>query len=827
MFFRKNKRADSADIPLKVHKNLGNEEPNEFRTDMALLKHNQKCIIGKMGNSIEETGFAVENLINITDIIAAKVEEQMEAINNVVDEISNYSALAQEVYASAEESRGISEETAGTAQEGSGAVNDSLQAMDGIKDSVQEAEEVVNILASKASNINAMLNVIKDIANNTNLLALNASIEAARAGEAGRGFAVVAGEVRKLSDRSLESVNEITEIIKEINMSIDTTRKAMANIMDRVDIGNRIAHNTMDVFNRIIEAVQNNAIVSKEIADAIRKQTQSLENIIKQASDMSKTFNDLASMVETASLNTQYTRNSLNYMSRVSEDLVGLNNKLLQAIEDKGKEETILRTCLPYDFKVYDPILLNDAVGTHIMVNVHSGLLTTGTSGEIRPGVAKSWYLKEDNLTWVFNLRKGAKFHNGNEITAEDVKFSLERLLNPKYNSPTKWALEWVEGADEYSKGLSKDVKGIKILDKYCISIKLIKPYSGFLLNLGQFFCGIVDKEGIERGEIIGCGPYRIEKADSEECVLSAFADYFGGTPYVDKIIVKFVPENAAEELKCGNLDFVLIDDKATMEKVRSSENVNCFTQNMAATYYVGFNLKSGSPLIKNKEARRAINMAVNKKRIIDELLGEMAVESQGPIPPGLLEKRTAKGYTYDAEEARKILDRLGISDNARKLVILAREENDTSIYNRIGNYIIEDLERIGIQCTMVRVPHLKYLERQSLDKCDLFISRWVADIYDPDNFLEPLFNPESFNNFTLYNNNWVTEKIKEGKTIINPAKRMALYSEIEKVIVEDAPWIFLYHPRVGVAYRKELLGVRLGPMGHIKYEDIIIDSSK
>lgn len=172
MFFRKNKRADNADIPLKVHKNVGNEEPKEFKTDMALLKHNQKCIIGKMGNSIEETGFAVENLISITDRIAAKVEEQMEAINNVVDEISNYSALAQEVYASAEESRGISEETAGTAQEGSGAVNDSLQAMNEIRDSVQEAEEVVNILASKASNINTMLNVIKDIANNTIFLLL-------------------------------------------------------------------------------------------------------------------------------------------------------------------------------------------------------------------------------------------------------------------------------------------------------------------------------------------------------------------------------------------------------------------------------------------------------------------------------------------------------------------------------------------------------------------------------------------------------------------------------------------------------------------------------
>jgi len=827
MFFKKNKRAGRVEVLSTVPDNLEDVKPRESGTDIALLKHNQNCIIGKMGNSIEETGFAVENLIGITDRIAAKVEEQMQTINHVVNEISNYSALAEEVYASTEESRSISEETATTAQEGSGAVNDSLQAMDEIKDSVEEAKDVVNILASKASNINSMLNVIKDIANNTNLLALNASIEAARAGEEGRGFAVVAREVKKLSDRSLESVEDITKVIEEINISVDRTYRAMTNIMERVDTGNRIAHNTMDVFNRIIEAVSNNTNVSKEIAEAIRKQTESLENITRQAIHMSNTFNDLASMVETVSLNTQYTKNSLYFMSQVSEDLVSLNNKLLQAVEDRGKEETILRTCLPYDFKEYDPILLNDAVGTHILVNVHSGLLTTGASGEIRPGLAKSWYLKEDNLTWVFNLRKGAKFHNGKEITAEDVKFSLERLLNPKYNSPTKWAMEWVEGADDYSKGLSRDLRGISILDRYCISIKLSKPCSGFLLNLGQFFCGIVDKEGIERGEIIGCGPYKIENADSEECILSAFPYYFGGTPYVDKIIVKFAPEDPADELKQGNLDFILVDDKDTMEKAKSGENINCSTRNIAATYYVGFNLNSSSPLINNKEARRAMNIAINKKRIIEELLGEMAVESQGPIPPGMLDNRMTKGYAYDAEKAKEILDKLGFIGSDRKLKILAREENDTSIYNRIGDYIIEDLKRIGIQCTIERVPHLKYLERQNLDKCDLFISRWVADVYDPDNFLEPLFNPESYNDFTLYNNNWVTEKIKEGKTMINPVKRMELYSNIEKAIVDDAPWIFLYHPRIGAAYRKGLLGVRLGPMGHIRYEDIIIDSSK
>ena len=799
------------------------EQVLEPTIDMGLLRHNQNCIISKMRNSIDETGFAVEDLIDIVDKISRNTEEQMNAIDNVANEMGNYSALAQEVYANADESRNISEETAETAQEGNEAVNNSLLAMNEIALSVKEAKEVVGILAKKASNIDAMLNVIKDIANDTNLLALNASIEAARAGEEGRGFAVVAREVKKLSDKSLESVNDITEMVEEINSSVTKTIISMEGIIGKVDMGSDIAHNTKGVFNKIIGTVNNNANVSKEIADAIGKQTESLENITMLTNDMSSNFADLSSIVEVASLNALYTKNSLNYMSQVSKDLVSLNSKLLEALKAGEKKETVLRTCLPYDFKEYDPILINDAVGTYILINVHSGLLTTGNQGEIKSGIAKSWYLKEDNLTWVFNLRKGARFHDGSEITAEDVKFSLERILDPRFKSPIEWAMELVEGGEEYRKGQTKDLKGINVLNEYCVSIKLVKPYSGFLLNIAQFFCGIISKDNYRGGNIVGCGPYKIAEANSEKCILDAFADYFGGAPYVDKIIIDFAPEDAAEELAKGNLDFISVEDKTTVEKIQSNINLDYFEKNVAVTYYVGFNLNSNSPFITNKEARKALNMAINKERIIEDILGGLGEASKGPIPFGMLDT-APRGYPYDIRKAKDILNRLGLTGGMGKLKILARNVEDTSVYNSIGDFIIEDLKKIGIECIIERVHYSKYLERQSLDTSDLFISRWVADIFDPDNFLGPLFNPGSYNNYTLYNNDWVTEKIKECKEIINPMQRMTLFSEIEETIVNEAPWIFLYHPKIGTAARKGLMGLRPGPMGQIKYDDIIIE---
>ncbi|WDC84348.1 ABC transporter substrate-binding protein [Caloramator sp. mosi_1] len=114
-----------------------------------------------------------------------------------------------------------------------------------------------------------------------------------------------------------------------------------------------------------------------------------------------------------------------------------------------------------------------DQQSAKIFINVHAGLLLPGLGVDIYPGVAKSWYVEEDNLTWIFNLKKGIKFHNGREVTAQDVKYSFERLLSPKLNSPNSWFLFDIEGAAEYNAGKVREVSGIKVLDRYCISLKL------------------------------------------------------------------------------------------------------------------------------------------------------------------------------------------------------------------------------------------------------------------------------------------------------------------------------------------------------------------
>lgn len=805
-----------------VQNTTNKNNPND---NITLLKNNQEHIVDRISKRIEETGFAVEGLIGTIGNISGHVEIQMDCVVKVAGEISNYSALAEEVYANTAHSKEKAEETLSIAKKGNQAADNSIKAMNEIEESVDYIKEVVNNLNVKSLHINEMLKVIKEIAEQTNLLSLNASIEAARAGEAGKGFAVVASEVKKLSQRSAESAERIAKTITEINESIKLTTDAMGKSSQKVKEGVAIANNTMEVFNDIIEAVGTTTAVTEEINRAVTEQTNSLEIIIESAEDMNKTSEKVMAMVEAASMNTQYTKNSIESLFETSKDLKSVTNELLNKVKDSGLGKYILKTYIGGKPESLDPVITFDALSDKLLINVHAGLLIQGNSTDIMPGVAKSWYVEEDNMTWVFNLRKGAKFHNGREITSEDVKYSLERVLDPKLKSANAWFLSLVDGSDEYLKGMRREVSGIRIIDRYRISIKLSQPYSGFVLNLAQKCCVILAREDVERGIYTGCGPYVISSVEDNKFVLTAFRDYFGGCPYIENIEVINSSGNSVDDFIEGKYDFVTIESKAAYEKIKSSRFADKVSmKSVMSTTYGGFNLKSNSIFAKDAEIRQAINYAVNKDKIIKELMGGIAVESKGPFPPSIVDNSYLKGYGYNPQKAREILKKKGITKINEKLIFLGREGKTPSAYDRLIEYISNDLKEIGIECDVIRVPASDYMKPESLAKCHVFMYGWVADTGDPDNYLEPLFVPGNITNYTSYENREMLDLMKKAREVVNPEKRLEMYKEIQDIIVKDAPWIFIYHPEQGYITRDGVIGVRLSSLGKIKYDEIIIE---
>jgi ABC-type transport system substrate-binding protein len=561
--------------------------------------------------------------------------------------------------------------------------------------------------------------------------------------------------------------------------------------------------------------------VAQEINSAVSKQTESLEEVIASTEEMNEVSRNVMAMVETASLDTQYTKAALQKLSEVSKNLDAISEKLLNKMNITEKVDSILRTCLLAAPLNYDPAMAYDQDSGQILVNVHSGILTIGASGEILPGIAKSWSVEEDNLTWIFNLRKGAKFHNGAEVTAEDVRYTYERLLNPDVKSPNNWYLEQLEGSQDFTARRTREVSGIKVLDRYRIALRLSSPYSGFLLNLAQFSCSVVCKAEALKGIIVGCGAYTIESKSDEGCVLKAFKDYYAGTPYIDKIHIKFNEGKAADEFKAGKYDFVLVDGKESREKLKDVSS-SIKMRSILGSYYVGFNLESNSAAIVDVDIRKALNHAINKKRIIDEILGGMAVESKGPVPPDMIPNDYLSSFDYNPSLAKDILRRKGTGTT--KLKMISREGSEDTVFNRITKLVIEDMKAVGIECVVEKVPLDKYLNPDTIKKSDLFISRWIADTGDPDNFLQPLFNPGTVTDFTRYSNAEVNQMMNDAKGIINPVKRIDMYKDIQKKIVEDAPWIFLYHPQMGHIAREGVIGTNQSPLGLMRYEDIIME---
>ncbi|SCG82122.1 Heme-binding protein A Hemin-binding lipoprotein [Proteiniborus sp. DW1] len=794
-----------------------NEEKNKVSSKLSFIKQNEVNLLKRLGIRIENSSSQVENLVNIIEAISKRVEEQTKAISEVVSEISNYSAMAEELNASSSMSYQTAQDTLGVVEEGSIAVHNTIEAMKEINESTSSVMEEINGLKGSTAQIDNILNIIKDIASQTNLLALNAAIEAARAGDAGRGFAVVANEVKELANRSAKSANEISEIINDINTNVNKTINAIEKSNEKIIEGSNIAEKTNSAFIKIEEAIKIMIETIGEINRAITVQTTSLEAIVLSTDEMSKISDKAMSMVESALMNTQSTKAALEALGRVSDLLNNITMELLSETVHTEKEKIILR-CNFGEIATLDPAVGNAVETIRFLNNIHASLLATSDSGDVLPLLAKNWHVEDDNLTWIFNLRNDATFHNGKRVRAKDVKFSLERMLSPKLKSPNTWFIDYIEGAKEFMAGQAREVSGIKIINDYCISIKLTIPFNGFLLSISQYCCAIMDSEELEKGNLVGCGPYKLVETKGNLYRLEAFENYLGGRPYCDVLEITSEDKDAINNFIDGKYDLYLVKNKKDLEAIKNTPYYKNFkTTELLSIFYLGFKTKNTDSPYTQKRVRQAINHAINKRRLVNEMLGGLAAEAKCVIPKGLVPTDHVRGYDYNPQKAKEILRREKV-DLSRPFIILCGETINPTL-----KFIEEDLEVIGITCQYKQVSNKEFSQSVNLQKgYDAFIYGWVADAMEPSSFIEPLFAPDSSSNYTGYENLEMMKLLEMAKYTVNPIKRLELYMEIQSILFEDAPCVPLYHSHNGICTKDGIISNRLSPLGMLKYDNII-----
>ncbi|GAA0782383.1 ABC transporter substrate-binding protein [Hathewaya limosa] len=787
----------------------------------ALLKHNHNIALEKLGTNLDHTDFSLLNLKEATERVFDSMTEQLKCIDNVSEELTVYSSLSQEVFSNTEESKQISENTVNTAVKGSDAMNNSLTAIQEIENSVISTKHIITNLTEKSKEVYSLIDIIKAISKQTNLLSLNASIEAARAGEFGKGFSVVAGEIKKLAQTSDDSAEQIARTIKDMEDSILESAKAMDICISKVEEGTEVSKNTKIVFNNIISAIESNKKTSDQINLAITEQVQSLDNILSSIENLKTISTKVSTLVEWLELNTNYTEASLDSLELVFNNLKSSSEKLLKTLEDTKGNLTSLNIFLPGQVASIDPIKGLDQISYEVVSCLHNGLLCINSKGDILPGVAKSWSLENDGVTWIFNIRKNIKFHNMKEITAEDVKFSLERLLDPKNSSGNSYFLSEIVGAKEFQNNECTSVKGIKIINSYCISIELVSPYSSILYNLANCCCAVICKQAyLNNNQIVGCGPFIFDPTNDSKLniQLKAFYDYYGGSPYVDKLNFKYNKDSIVESFEKGDLDILKTDNPTLYKKLIKSQNININISPVLNLWYGGFTFDSSKPWCTNSEIRNAFNYAIDRNKIINELFNGLGSPAKGPFPEGLI-KSNLKTIPCDKNYSKQIIRKYNLNNKEFKIAYF-------SYFKSLAEFIQQDLRDIGLNAKIYEEDYHNYFDKHTLtEKYDLFLFSWTADSLNVDIYIEALFHSHSQYNLGNYSNTTVDKLLSQGKEFLNPKAKNLQYLKIQELLMDDSPWLYLFSSNLAYMYKDTLSGVSVNPLGGISYENVMFNS--
>lgn len=451
-----------------------------------------------------------------------------------------------------------------------------------------------------------------------------------------------------------------------------------------------------------------------------------------------------------------------------------------------------------------DPALITDVMGGGIAAKLFNGLIRFDEKLDILPDIAESWTVSPDGRTYAFRLRKGVTFSTGREVTSRDFRYSFERVLTPKTRAPLTWVLDKIEGADEFIAGKTSQVSGIATPGDRTLVLTLKKPFGPFLSLLAMTTAYVVPREEAERlGEDfgthpVGTGPFVLaEWKHGQSLTLTARDGYFEGKPKLAGIRYRVVPEDltAVLEFETGGLDELLIPS-SEYRRYRTDPKWSgrIFGKTGLDTYYLGLNCTR--PPFNDRRVRQAMNLAVDRRRMLDTVFEKRGVPATGPVPPGLWKHgpapENAKGYPYDPARAKKLIREAGAS--GKRITMYGSGDPEILDFLEIIKWY---LDQAGIDASIRQLDWSAFKQAVNVGEPDAFWLSWWADYPDPENFLFPLFHSASVGpagNRTRCIDPELDRLIERAQRTVDEKKRYALYRTAEDRITENAPWVFMWH---------------------------------
>ena len=454
-----------------------------------------------------------------------------------------------------------------------------------------------------------------------------------------------------------------------------------------------------------------------------------------------------------------------------------------------------------------DPHLTTDATSAQIIIEVFGGLVTIDRDLNIVPDLAEDWEISDDGRVYTFFIRPDATFHNGKPVTAEDVRWSLERATNPLTESPVvDQYLGDIVGVKEKLNGDAETISGIKVIDPKTLEITIDASKSYFLAKLTYPTGFVLDRENIEADpkrwfrRPNGTGPFSLTQYDvGETMVLSRFANYHLGPPLLEEV----------EMILSGGTSMLMYENDeihvsgiglADLDRILDPGNsLNAELLQAPPTFsiqYIGLNVNE--PPLDDVKVRRALNLAIDKQNLASSVLADQVVPANGILPPGFPGfNPQLRGYEFDPERARRLLAESKYGDDLDNFPPITMTTSGS-----FGATVSLDMEvvlqmwkkNLGIEAEFQQTEFATFLKDLHKRRFQMFDSGWIADYPDPENFLDILFHSESSNNHTNYNNPQVDALLEQARTETDETVRYRLYNQVEQIVIDDAPWVPLWY---------------------------------
>jgi len=498
------------------------------------------------------------------------------------------------------------------------------------------------------------------------------------------------------------------------------------------------------------------------------------------------------------------------------------------------------------DVNELDP---GSSVVSHVVDNIFEGLvkLKAGTTS-IEPCLATSWEISEEGKEIIFHLREGVKFHDGTDFNADAVVFSFARQYDP--NNPYHKYGKWY-----YWDYMLSDIKEVKKLDDYSVKFILKRSNVSILTSLTMDQVFIVSPANAEKYQEntykhpCGTGPFRfVEWIKNDHVTLEANENYWRESAKLDQLIFKVIPDPSARlmALEVGEIQGMEYPDPADFDRIKANTELNLLSQPGMNIGYMAMNTGYGyidknkngirdmdsEPLVKTpgyfepltkKKVRQAINLAIDKQSIIDNIYMGTAIKAKNGIPPFMLGYNDeVKDYSYDPKIAKELLAEAGYPDGF-EVILHVMPVSRPYMFDppKIAEAIHSYLAAVGIKVKIYQVDWANYLQELSDGKHQMCLLGWIGDNGDPDNFLNSAFSNNGASiglalNLAFYINDEAQELLSRALATYDNEKRETYYKKVQEMIHEDAGWVYLAHATQNMVFRNNIKDFTPNPTGRL-----------